>query len=227
MSRNFLVAIDDSENSEWAFNFAISIMKKEDTLHLITVRNEDVNTSFGLTSAYAYDLMVKAREQERHRCRALLRRFARKAHNYGMDHPVKLTMGAGHIGDIICGYCKEEKVDFLIMGRRGMGTVKRLFLGSNSKYCIEEADTNVIVIKHPYGPPEVHESKLKEVIDAEEEERKWRIEEYQKKLEKEAKEREAESKKDLELVKKMEEEERLRRESDDVPTRSISGRAND
>ena len=105
--------------------------------------------------------------------------------------------------------------------------IKRLFLGSNSKYCVEEADTNVIVIKHPFGPEEVHESKLKDVIDAEEEERKWRIDEYQRKLAEEAKDREEESKKDLKLVKKLEEEERARRAGEDVPTRSISGRSND
>jgi nucleotide-binding universal stress UspA family protein len=228
-TRRFLVAVDASENAEWAFNFTTSIMDKHnDELHLITVRKEDTYAgAYGIGAAYAYDIMVKAREAEKAKCKKLLRTFAKKAHQVGIAKPLKLTMGAGHIGDIICGYVKEEKVDFLVMGRRGMGAIKRLFLGSNSKYCTEEADCNVIIVKHPFGPEEQHDASKQEIIDAEEEERRWRIEEYQRKMEEEKKAHEEESKKDLELVRKMEEEERLRREKEDQPTRSISGRAND
>jgi nucleotide-binding universal stress UspA family protein len=229
MSRKFLVAIDESENAEWAFNFTTSIMDKHnDELHLITVRKEDTYAgAYGIGAAYAYDIMVKAREAEKLASKKLLRDFARRAHSVGVVRPLKLTLGSGHIGDIICGYVKEQKVDFLVMGRRGMGAIKRLFLGSNSKYCTEEAECNVIIVKNPFGPEEVHEASKKEVIDAEEEERKWRIEEYQRRMEQEKKQQLEESRKDLDLVKKLEEEERERREQEDQPTRSISGRAND
>jgi hypothetical protein len=44
------------------------------------------------------------------------------------------------------------------MGRRGLGTIERLFMGSNSKYCIEEANCNVIILKHAYGPEMSHYS---------------------------------------------------------------------
>tara|TARA_R110002050_G_scaffold217013_1_gene353071 strand:- start:884 stop:1573 length:690 start_codon:yes stop_codon:yes gene_type:complete len=229
MSRKFLVAIDASENAEWAFNYTTSIIDKHnDEIHLITVRPEDSYAgAYGMGAAYAYDIMVKAREAEKVKCKKLLRDYARRAHEVGVTHPLKLTLGAGHIGDIICGYVKEQKIDFLVMGRRGMGALKRLFIGSNSKYCTEEADCNVIIIKHPFGPEEVHEASKKEIIDAEEAERRWRIEEYQRKIEEEKKQEAEASKKDLEEVKKMEEEERLRREKEDQPTRSISGRASD
>ena len=138
--------------------------------------------------------------------------------------PLKLTLGTGEVGEILCDYIPKNKIDFLVMGRRGMGTFKRLFLGSNSKYCVEHADCNVIIIKHPFGPEEVHEGSKAEAIAAEEEERQWRIHEYEKKLEAEAKQQEEDSKKDLELVKKMEEEERERREKEDHGGESVSGR---
>jgi len=146
---------------------------------------------------------------------------------FQISTPLKLTLGSGHIGDIICGYVKENKIDFLVMGRRGLGTIERLFMGSNSKYCIEEADCNVIILKHPFGPEIVHDVSKAEVIAAEEEERRWRIEEYKHKLEEEARRQKEESQKDLELVKKLEEEERHRREEEDIPGRSVSGRSQD
>eukprot|EP00008_Paramoeba_atlantica_P004887 CAMPEP_0201475128 /NCGR_PEP_ID=MMETSP0151_2-20130828/585_1 /ASSEMBLY_ACC=CAM_ASM_000257 /TAXON_ID=200890 /ORGANISM="Paramoeba atlantica, Strain 621/1 / CCAP 1560/9" /LENGTH=232 /DNA_ID=CAMNT_0047855143 /DNA_START=81 /DNA_END=779 /DNA_ORIENTATION=- len=226
-ARHYLVAIDDSENAEWAFNYTTSTMDKHlDVLHLMTIRSED-SSAYGLGAAYAYDLIVKAREAEKARCKKLLRTYARKAHEVGITTHLKLTLGNGHIGEIVCGYITEHKVDFLVMGRRGMGTLSRLFLGSNSKYCIENADCNVVIIKHAFGPEVVHDASKAAVIAAEEEERQWRILEYQHRLEEEAKKQEEDSQKDLEEVRKMEEEERHRREKEDQPGRSVSGRAQD
>ena len=137
---------------------------------------------------------------------------------------MKLVLGGGEIGEIICEYISEHKIDFLVMGRRGMGMVERLILGSNSEHCIENADCNVIIVKHPFGPEEIHEGSKAEVLAAEEEERQWRICEYEKKIDNEAKKQEEESKKDLEIVKKMEEEERERRQREDHVRKSVSGR---
>jgi len=64
----------------------------------------------------------------------------------------------------------------LVIGRRGMGKIKRLLVGSTSRYCVEHANCNVMVIKGEWGPSQVHSS-LQEVINAEEEERKRRVEE--------------------------------------------------
>ena len=229
VSKKYLVALDPSEMSEWAFNYATYVMDKHvDELHLITIRKEDSYVgTYGIGAAYAYDVLVKAREEEKLRCKKLLRDYARRAHQVGITTPLKLTLGGGHIGDIVCGYIREHKVDFLVMGRRGMGTIQRLFLGSNSKYCVEEADCNIIIMKHPFGPEIAHDASKAEVIAAEEEERRWRIDEYKHKLEEEAKKLKEESQKDLDRVRKMEEEERIRREEEDQPGRSVSGRAQD
>mmetsp|Transcript_38071 Transcript_38071/g.52871 ORF Transcript_38071/g.52871 Transcript_38071/m.52871 type:complete len:140 (+) Transcript_38071:330-749(+) len=137
-----------------------------------------------------------------------------------------MTIGRGDVGEVVCSYITDHQIDFLVMGRRGgLGALKRLILGSSSKYCIENADCNVVIVKHPFGPEEVHEASKEAIIAAEEAEREWRIMEYEKKKEREAKEQEEESKKDLELVKKLEEEERERREKEEKHHgRSVSGR---
>lgn len=48
-----------------------------------------------------------------------------------------LLISIGDPKDVICDAVDKKKIDFLIMGRRGMSKVKRIFLGSVSKYCIE------------------------------------------------------------------------------------------
>ena len=58
--------------------------------------------------------------------------------------------GGGDIGEEICKYVKENKIDFLMMGRRGeRGVVERFLLGSSSKKCVEEAECNVVIVKYP------------------------------------------------------------------------------
>jgi Universal stress protein family len=107
-------------------------------------------------------------------------------------------MGCGDIGDVLCAYVKKHNIDFLVIGRRDLGAISRFFLGSSSKHCVENAECNVIVMKHPFGPDVVHDdSKEQFVAVEEEEERKWSILDYQHKLEDEARKEEEESKKEL------------------------------
>lgn len=44
---------------------------------------------------------------------------------------------------------ESEKTDVLIVGNRGMGALKRAFLGSVSDYCVQHASCPVIVVKRP------------------------------------------------------------------------------
>ena len=42
---------------------------------------------------------------------------------------------------------KIRGADLLIMGRRGLGNVERMFVGSNSTYVVHNAPCSVLVIK--------------------------------------------------------------------------------
>ena len=74
-TRRYLLALDESENCEWAFNYTSSEMNKHlDELHLITVRNPDPTC----------DLVLKERELEKKRRKKLLRCYAERAHRVGV-----------------------------------------------------------------------------------------------------------------------------------------------
>jgi len=86
MSRRFLVAVDNSENAEWALNYALSAMDKHlDHLHLITVRDPESAAVYTMHVPYTYDIVGKVNEEEVQRCKKLLRGFARKAHLVGVS----------------------------------------------------------------------------------------------------------------------------------------------
>jgi hypothetical protein len=60
------------------------------------------------------------------------------------------------------------------MGRRGLGKIERVFVGSTSKYCLEHAHCNVLIVKSKIEPTEVHTS-LIQSTRVEEKERQRRL----------------------------------------------------
>ena len=85
MAKRFVIALDESENCDWAFNYTTSAMNKHlDELHLVTIRNPDSSPALGVAGAYAYDLVLKEREAEIQRCKKILRGYARRAHQLGV-----------------------------------------------------------------------------------------------------------------------------------------------
>jgi nucleotide-binding universal stress UspA family protein len=59
----------------------------------------------------------------------------------------KLIVGKGEVRDEIVDFVEEERADMLIIGSRGMGALKRTFVGSTSDYCIHHVHCPVLVIK--------------------------------------------------------------------------------
>jgi len=48
---------------------------------------------------------------------------------------------------MLCKAVDQKGIDYVVMGRRGLGTFERMLLGSTSKYVIENAKCNVIIAK--------------------------------------------------------------------------------
>jgi len=53
----------------------------------------------------------------------------------------------GHPAETIARVAREGDYDLLVVGSRGLGGLKKLFLGSVSNALLQEAGTNVLVIK--------------------------------------------------------------------------------
>jgi nucleotide-binding universal stress UspA family protein len=201
---HILVALDESLNAKAAFFTGISLLRQpNDVLYLLTVCSETSTMGFWGSFFWTTPEMIdEAQQKIKQPYIQLLRRYAKLCAERQIKNKVHLLLGLSeHIGEMICRTVEDKNIDFLIMGRRGMSTVKRqahnvswrfielifyfvrIFTGSNSKYCVEHAPCNLLIVKGEWGPEEVHSEK-KEVIEAEEQERRRRIEEeLQKNLE--------------------------------------------
>ncbi|KNA20231.1 hypothetical protein SOVF_054320 [Spinacia oleracea] len=62
---------------------------------------------------------------------------------------VKTHIVVGDPKDKICEVVDEMHADLLVMGNRAFGPIKRMFLGSVSKYCSNHASCPVVIVKDP------------------------------------------------------------------------------
>jgi len=148
-TNNWLVAIDDSIWAVYAFNYAVyHFQKGQDRLYLMHVA-EDKSPLFQGDDEDFLEMVER-------RCKKILTTFALKAHK--LEIPVTLVKGIGNnFGEVLTDAVREYGIHQLVMGRRSLWSIQRLFVGSTSRYCLEHAECNVVVVKLPFGKEEQEE----------------------------------------------------------------------
>ena len=65
------------------------------------------------------------------------------------DYPFKVNYidKMGGPGDEIVTYANEHDIDLIVMGSRGLGAIKRTFLGSVSNYVLNHTEKSVYIVK--------------------------------------------------------------------------------
>jgi len=58
-----------------------------------------------------------------------------------------LTGNAGSPGEWIIKVAKEDEVDMIVMGARGLGKIKKTILGSVSDYVLNKSKVPVLIFK--------------------------------------------------------------------------------
>ncbi|KAL6068920.1 Universal stress protein [Balamuthia mandrillaris] len=143
----YMVAVDASDHARHAFEATKKMANKEtDHIYVLFVAEEVTAVVSGAGGAYVdYSYVVKANERVEQEGKVLLAKYGRELTACGIPHT--LLLGKGYPKEVIVNEAEEKKVDVLVMGRRGMGRVARLFLGSVSQHCVENAPCSVLVIK--------------------------------------------------------------------------------
>ncbi|HLA22851.1 MAG TPA: universal stress protein, partial [Nitrosopumilaceae archaeon] len=53
----------------------------------------------------------------------------------------------GHVVDEILDFAREKKFDLIVMGARGLGSVKEIFLGSTSNGVVHKSKIPILIVK--------------------------------------------------------------------------------
>ncbi|XP_026423815.1 uncharacterized protein LOC113320096 isoform X2 [Papaver somniferum] len=157
-----LIAIDDSEGSFYALKWALDNLFTYDAasstepdqnqnfgmLYLLNVQQPFQHYIFPAGPVYATTSVIESvRKAQEQNSTMLLSR----ALQICKQRPVKVEtlMMEGDPKDMICQAAEQMHADLVVVGSRGLGKIKRAFLGSVSDYCAHHAKCPILIVKPP------------------------------------------------------------------------------
>jgi nucleotide-binding universal stress UspA family protein/CheY-like chemotaxis protein len=148
MIKKILVPVDGSENADKALELAVSMAKPNNAqLHLLHVvkhteinkalldyiRSEGINdTPYVVSEGYVENQIIGPAKFE--------------AKRKGIEK-IESTVLHGDPAEEIIDYAKDQEVDMIVMGSRGLGNVKGLMMGSVSTRVSHGADRTCVIVR--------------------------------------------------------------------------------
>ena len=153
MCRKVVIAVDGSKFGEFGFSWYLDNLRIEgDEVHLIHVYDlHDVTQIFVLPSGPCVlpdnweDLAKRSYEKGQ----KLVEEYKGKLEAEKIKSIGYLRPSHGSPGDEICKLAQEVNADCIVVGSRGVGTIRRTLLGSTSDYVLNHSHMPVIVCKFP------------------------------------------------------------------------------
>jgi len=152
----FLVAIDFSEASRRAYNFAVTLAKSipNSSIVLIAVveiayKGSEQPAHQSATAQMWMESDAKAVELFNQQRAERVKHLVAEEYNHCVQNqiPCSSHVEIGDPREIICRYIKHESIDHLVMGTRGLNPLIGVQVGSVSDYCIRNASVPVTVVK--------------------------------------------------------------------------------
>ncbi|THD23711.1 Stress response protein nhaX [Fasciola hepatica] len=146
--RVVLVPTDGSEHSERAYEWYVkNVHMKSDCVKFISVIEPVYTTpaiGMAMESPPLPD-MARVMEESIQSGKKLCQQYMHKAKADGIDSQAFLHVD-NKPGAALVKSITEHKADLVVMGNRGIGAVRRTFLGSVSDYVLHHAHVPVIIV---------------------------------------------------------------------------------
>ena len=147
--RNVLVAVDGSENSERALDFALDFAEKYGAV--ITVLNVSDSPALGAvpiepTSVSGESMVVFARDLRRFH-EEILSKATAHAKEVKPNVVVSSKLREGDPSLEIVAEAKEGGADIVVVGHRGSSRMREIFLGSISEKVAHLAPCPVVIVR--------------------------------------------------------------------------------
>lgn len=144
-----LIAIDGSESSLRAADFAIQLAAKEDSARVILLNILGISTAKQVASSIILAPTFGLKEYERYKREAKkwLDKIGKKFEEKGIQTIVEIVGGPVPAASSIVNYAENQNVDLIVVGTRGKSGIKKLLLGSVASSVVSHASSNVLVVK--------------------------------------------------------------------------------
>jgi nucleotide-binding universal stress UspA family protein len=142
-----LVAVDGSENSQRAAQWAVDLAKKEGAslfvLNVIPIPLYSSSNQTGSTAPAMKEFFDKARRD----AEAVVQDIVSKAEASGVKVRGEIVENVPSVVESITDYADEWKVQVIVVGTRGLSGFKKLLLGSVSSALVSHASCSVLVVR--------------------------------------------------------------------------------
>jgi len=146
--RRILVAVDGSETADRALDFALDLAEKYSAeITLVTVFVPPSPSQVAPAMIFAPTDTTKIIDELKISQERVLSRAFRKAKRFKAGLEISKMLLQGMAADKIVETAKEGVFDLVVMGSRGLGGMKELFLGSVSDKVADEAPCPVLIVK--------------------------------------------------------------------------------
>lgn len=134
------IAVDESKFAEQAFDFYLANVKKDGD-YLVLIHCPELY-DLSLASPAVVDQLLRELSAK---VKALEEKYKVKIQQAHLNG--KFRTGQGKPGEVVCKVAAEEGAQLIVTGTRGLGTVRRTFLGSVSDYIIHHAHVPVLICR--------------------------------------------------------------------------------
>ncbi len=138
--RKILVPVDGSGGSDKAVRMAVSLAQEKETEIILLNVQPSYNTP-NVKRFFSQEQLQAFREEQ---SKDVFQHELEITKSY--PGTVRTIVRLGDPGQEICEEAKESAADFIVMGYRGLGAVKRAILGSVATQVLHETDCPVMIV---------------------------------------------------------------------------------
>lgn len=138
--KNILVPLDGSANSFRGLDMAVSIAKPTGaSITIVHAMYEPSRSEFRHAGSIS-----KAQKDD---IEKIVQRAEKTLESNGIPFKTKVVYGNTGYNILKLAHSKAEKIDMIIIGSRGRGSIKEMFFGSTSNYVIHSSKIPVLIVK--------------------------------------------------------------------------------
>lgn len=143
-----LVAVDGSQNSMRAAQWAIDLAKKEgSSLFVLNVIPTPMFTSSSSQSSQASPAMKEFFDKARRDAETVVQDIVQSAETAGVKVRGEIIENVPSVVESITDYADEWKVQVIVVGTRGLSGFRKLLLGSVSSALVSHSPCSVLVVR--------------------------------------------------------------------------------
>lgn len=147
-TRTILVAVDGSGYSERAFDWYADRFRQPDDqvvfLHVYEAPISPPPTFASCMSIPPKEEWERMLQKADEKAKEMLAKYEKKCTE--LELPYKVMYAHGSIGHAICAAANEENVELIVLGNRGLGTIRRTILGSVCDFVTQNMDVPVLMV---------------------------------------------------------------------------------